>query len=170
MFMCNQTKVNGKNSPLQYNKTGFYHTHTLRVYGGHIHTPYDSPQCEFSLCSVTCCTKLIYTVATDYQAPSQLSTYPSYKTYTGETLTKAHRYTLSDVLSHLPPQIKCVLVTARKMQDKAQIKPRCWDLWVYESFIEGVRVFYLRRNFCKFKCKGILTIYSHRQNETCHHQ
>lgn len=58
MFMCNQTKVNGENSPLQYNKTGFYHSHTLRVYGHHIHTPYDSTQYKFSLCNVKSCTKL----------------------------------------------------------------------------------------------------------------
>lgn len=107
MFMCNQTKVNGENSPLQYNKTGFYHTHTLRVYGRHIHTPYDSPQYEFSLCSVTCCTKLIYTVATDYQAPSPLSTYPSYKMYTGETDKSTQIYTLRCIKSLAPTDKMC---------------------------------------------------------------
>lgn len=83
---------------MQYNKTGFYHSHTLRVYGHHIHKPYDSPQCKFPLCNVTCFTQLLYTVATELP----LSTSPSYKMYTGETLTKAHRYTLSDILSHIP--------------------------------------------------------------------
>lgn len=47
MFMCNQTEVNGENSPLQNNKTGSYHSDTLRVYGCHIRTPYDSPQYEW---------------------------------------------------------------------------------------------------------------------------
>lgn len=39
MFTCNQTKVNGENPLLQYNKPECYRSQTLRVCRRRIHTP-----------------------------------------------------------------------------------------------------------------------------------
>lgn len=134
MFMCNQTKVNGRILPCNTTKQGFIilapsgfmdaiSTHHMTALSVNFPSAMSHPApCHYTLLLQSIEPPSLPPPLAQQTLSSSASL--SYKMYVRDL----HEFTLPDVLSHIRQHIKLVLVIARRRQDETQIKvqPCCW--------------------------------------------